>query len=834
MPRPAFQSMVAILGWLVANAGDLCAQELPKGTAPTDERLPAGAIHRFGNRQLRHPEPILWTAVSPDGKYLATAGENSVIVWDLKTLVPKCVLTDQSVNDPREGGGPLAFLADSNSLVVPVQHERRRPTETRPDYVRVFDIDSGKLRFALQTEPGLDTAVWPAAGGKELAVLRDQSLSFVSARDGKELRRAPLDTRIGDWSTLAFAADRLAVWNPNRSALLVLDVVTKKELYAATAPNGVSHAVLSPDGKVLVHETGGKVSVHDVEAKKSLFSFDHPSGRGFVPLLVSADRSRLYLGSRRGEIACWDLTTGERRPDVGRHGSKELTGLALSPDGLTLYSVSEDCMVRRWDLKAGKEIPLPDGYVGQTAIARTPDGKHLVIADHAGRIDLWDLATGQLAKQLQASGGEPINALTVSPDGRWLACGRMIPQVQLWDLRTGKVERVFPVFDQSADDDVVQRLAFSSDGRVLFVGINGIGPTACEIPSGKRLWNYNGGGYNLAADPGGRFIATGKNGRPTVITVLDAPTGTALRSMALDSYLGEDERRSDITTVDRAFTPDGSRLVTFHEDGSIRVWNPATGREVARLKSATDGEWRPGGLAVSADGKWVAVRENRPTRRMLVWELASGKQVFAITGHDSLVRDLAFTRDARGLIGNADLAPVLWSLEPKDLPGVIGSADAMWETLASEEADKAYRLQWALARNPKSAVKLFSDKVQPNEMVIDRGLFDKWVANLNSPQFRMREATEKKIGQTGFRVPVEWLVTAQSVAPSEEVRVRLERLLLQREQPGPEEWRLLRAVQTLELAGTDEAKQLLRAWTAAPEGSLLAIDAKGALARLAK
>src|SRR5262245_30710231 len=158
MPRPALPLMVAILGWLVANAGDLCGQDLPKGSTPSDARLPAGAIHRFGNRQLRHPEPILWTAVSPDGKYLATAGENSVIVWDLNTLAPKWVLTDQPVNDPREGGGPLAFLADSNSLVVPVQHERRRPTETKPDYVRDFDIQTGKLPFALQTEPGLDTS----------------------------------------------------------------------------------------------------------------------------------------------------------------------------------------------------------------------------------------------------------------------------------------------------------------------------------------------------------------------------------------------------------------------------------------------------------------------------------------------------------------------------------------------------------------------------------------------------------------------------------------------------------------------------------------------------
>jgi hypothetical protein len=216
---------------------------------------------------------------------------------------------------------------------------------------------------------------------------------------------------------------------------------------------------------------------------------------------------------------------------------------------------------------------------------------------------------------------------------------------------------------------------------------------------------------------------------------------------------------------------------------------------------------------------------------MQVWELASGKQAFAITGHDSLVRDLAFTRDGRGLVGNADLAPVLWSLEPKDLPDIDGSADAMWATLTSDDAAKAYRLQWALARNPKSAVELFRGKIKLDEMVLDRGQFDRWVTDLNSPQFRTREATEKRIGQTGFRVPIEWLVSARAAAQSEEVRVRLDRLLLRRERPGPEEWRLSRAVQTLEISGADEARALLTSW-AALEGSTLGADAKAALARL--
>ena len=42
--------------------------------------LPDGALHRFGNRRARHPDGIIASAVSPDGKLLATVGNRSVIV----------------------------------------------------------------------------------------------------------------------------------------------------------------------------------------------------------------------------------------------------------------------------------------------------------------------------------------------------------------------------------------------------------------------------------------------------------------------------------------------------------------------------------------------------------------------------------------------------------------------------------------------------------------------------------------------------------------------------------------------------------------------------------
>jgi hypothetical protein len=206
--------------------------------------------------------------------------------------------------------------------------------------------------------------------------------------------------------------------------------------------------------------------------------------------------------------------------------------------------------------------------------------------------------------------------------------------------------------------------------------------------------------------------------------------------------------------------------------------------------------------------------------------------VYSRTGHHSAVTQLAFTRDGKGIITNADLAPVLWDLAPQDLPAVDGPADGYWEALATDDGAKAYRLVWALARRPAAAVKLLAAKVRPAELTVPRAQFDRWVADLDSPQFRAREAAEKGLAKAGVGVPVGWLKAALADARSDEQRARLGRVLAAREKPSPAEWRLGRAVQALELAGTTEARALLKEWSIGPEGTPLVVDARAALGRL--
>jgi WD domain, G-beta repeat len=473
-------------------------------------------------------------------------------------------------------------------------------------------------------------------------------------------------------------------------------------------------------------------------------------------------------------------------------------------------------------------------------MAQTPDGRRLVVGDATGRIDVFDIATGRLVRRLREPSKDAVYSLAVSPDGRRLAVGRTKPDVQLWDLTAGRVERIIPLAAAAGERALPERLVFSPDGKVLYTGIDLFtgatdrGDTTWEVSSGKRLWNNAEVGYNLAADPRGRWVLTGVIGSgPAGLALLDASTGRLARGMAVEPSWEADGAGGHAVdaswTLDRRFTPDGSRLVTAHGDGTARVWDPMAGKELVRMKWGRDRTSQPGGLAVSADGKWAAIRHGR---QVLVWELSSGLAVHTIGDLESPPRELAFTHDGRGLIASDGPSPILWTLVPKDLPHSGGSADALWATLGSEDATAAYRLQWALVGDPKAAVRLFSARVKPADLVLPRPRFDRLVAALDSAEFGQRERAERELTGAGIAVPGAWLRQALAAATSEEVQARLRRVLSRSEAPSPARWRLERAVQVLELAGTPEAAALLTEWAGGPAGGLLTDEAAAAWARV--
>ena len=134
------------------------------------------------------------------------------------------------------------------------------------------------------------------------------------------------------------------------------------------------------------------------------------------------------------------------------------------------------------------------------------------------------------------------------------------------------------------------------------------------------------------------------------------------------------------TVVGVAFDPHGKRLATAATDGTIKVWDPATGKEICTLRGKAYGSGHVR-LCYNRDGtRLVSVGPDG----IRMWDTATGKTVPTFKGCREYVRAVAFRPDGQRIaIVNNDL--VVQTVE-----SVTGNVDRTCESRAASVTDIAY------------------------------------------------------------------------------------------------------------------------------------------------
>jgi WD40 repeat protein len=131
--------------------------------------------------------------------------------------------------------------------------------------------------------------------------------------------------------------------------------------------------------------------------------------------------------------------------------------------------------------------------------------------------------------------------------------------------------------------------------------------------------------------------------------------------------------------VGLAFSPDSKYLVTSSFDGSVRLWEVSSGKEVRRFAGHTVAAF---GATFSPDGKYILTSGRDGTARL--WDVQTGQEVRRFTGHRSEVRDVAFSSDGKHILtASFDGTARLWLT---DIRATIQAAcDLLTRDLTPEE-----------------------------------------------------------------------------------------------------------------------------------------------------
>jgi RNA polymerase sigma factor (sigma-70 family) len=495
-----------------------------------------------------------------------------------------------------------------------------------------------------------------------------------------------------------------------------------------------------------------------------------------------------------------------------------VTSVAYSCDGRWVGTGSWDATARLWDAQTGQELRRLDVPVSRdydpfsiSRILFSPDNELVVVARQAGPkeagVMVWKRQTGEKLHEFPGGTG----GVAIGPDGKLIACGGY-GVIRLYELASGQV-----VHEMPSKQTHIQSLTFSPDGKTL-------------LSKGPLASPESGGGVARMG-----FM-------PDVIRAWDVVAGkerpSALNGLTLVGLPG----------LGFALSPDGRTLaiLSMHD---ISLRETATGQERARLKGHTEDLWT---VVFSSDGRTLASGSIDGTARL--WDLPSGKEVgrYGVEPPKQASRGwvlaVAFSPDGRTLVsGGLDVPKAghipstanIWDvgritgrprLSAERAPAEL---EADWKDLAGGAA-AGYAALGRLVLSPERGVAFLETQLQSAEPAETKRI-ERLIADLNDGQFQVREKATRELEALDDRAAAA-LQKAMAGNPSPEAKRRLEALLDRLDATSllPETVRQIRAVEVLESIGNPGARRLLDKLAAGPPEMRLTQEAKAAAERLAK
>ena len=478
---------------------------------------------------LTHGERVWWAGFTPDGEDVVTLVNGRLSVWSLGSH-ERTTVVDAFDDRP----AAYASFSPDGSVLAVVSWDRTLHLFATADWSLVarhrglVDLpylarwDGSGTRVITTTERG-NAQVWYA-----------QARPYLQVLDGRAGRVVDLDASADGAHVLTCASDGSAtLWDVGSSHI--------ERTYALSDPSPARVARLAPEGRVLIGDESGRITLFprnaDVEPLVA-----HAHAGAIVDAFASRDR--VVAIGEDGLITVWTS------PALQPIGTTRIEGgtaicMAAHPDGSVVAVGGSDRRVRmvrtddaheQWVSEPWPLVVRLDPIARVFDLAFAPDGARVAAACEDGRLRVWDTPSGELLLVIDA--GITPGCIGWDPSGRLLATGgRWSGVVRCFEAATGEL-----VMSTNGPDhaNTITRLAFTHGSSRLL--------TASK-DHGVRLWD----------------LASGD-----LLLVLQGHSGPVTEML---------------------LHPDGTEVMTASHDGTVRIW-PLDPLELAERVRP-----RPGGAA---------------------------------------------------------------------------------------------------------------------------------------------------------------------------------------------------------------------------------------------
>ena len=599
-----------------------------------------------------HLDSVLALAISPDSKYLASAGiDRTIIIWDLGLRRKLYSLKGHSQWITSLDFSPNRKLLASGSA---------------DGTVKLWNIYKGIVEYEIPLKTSVSQAVFSPAGDT-LAIIANDNVIKLWDVPGHKLK-AELNAHTKAVQHIAFSPDSKKLASSGEDQELILwnlstmkpDLQTKHQARVesiAYSPTGAFVAVGTIDGgvgfwnvqsgklemkgpaqklgvealsfvsdKEMTYLAGSNAWLWNLETNVAKSIGESNSGKGSEAIVVSKDKGLVVFNDGQ-HIKLFDLNSNQATEMKG--GFSSIHGVTFSRDVNYLYGAVGNNLMAWGDgfgVEDKEKASMMTHLLGRrfayissgNVIARVPE-----IEGGYGSTDVEFLKLDEKAKTYPVlkAHAKSIESIAASSNGTHFATSSEDGTVKIWELGNATPLRVLP---ESADNVV-----YSPDGKILATSGNG----------NVKLWNTENWQFRVIAKQYGKLRFSPDNKKLAVITsdevtIIDVATGASLNPLSFNS------------------TPKNFRPMTSNLQGIHTLF-----AEIANVFEIP--------LSFSNDSKLVACEERNAATgiyRVKVWDADTGDEKFALTGHSAAIPSTSFSPKGTVLVsGSWDTTVKLWS-----------------------------------------------------------------------------------------------------------------------------------------------------------------------------